>query len=123
MKDLERNELKQNIRENILYALKEAKNAAIKITFVFGGTHCGKYFRYREHITCFAGDFKYKNVRFSERTVDTDVVINIILDNFCYDYFSFVNCKEKIGKVECNGMGAYWGEDKFTFIYERQDCI
>ena len=123
MKDLEQEKLKQNFKENILYALKKAKNAAIKITFVFSGTHQGEKFRYREHITYFAGDFTYRNVYLSQRTVDKDTIINIIIDNFCYNCFSFIDCKEKIGKVECHGFGDYWGEDKFIFTYKRMSCI
>ena len=118
-KDLEGQELKQSFKENILYALKKSKNAAIKITFVFSGTHQGAKFRYKENITCFAGDFTYKNVYLSQRTIDKDIIINIIVDNLSYDCFSFIECKEKIGEVECHGFGDYWGEDKFVFIYER----
>lgn len=123
MKDLEQEQLKKSFKENILYALKKSKNAAIKITFVFSGIHQGEKFRYREHITCFAGDFKYKNVYLNQEKVDKDTIINIIIDNFHYDCFSFIDCKEKIGKVECHGMGDYWGEDEFVFAYKRMNCI
>lgn len=123
MKDLEREQLKQSFKENVLYALNKSKNDVIEITFVFSGTHQGEEFRYREHITYFAGDFTYKNVDFHRRTVDKDTIINIIIDNFYYDCFSFIDCKEKIGKVKCHGMGDYWGEDKFVFTYKRLNCI
>lgn len=122
-KDLEGQELKQSFKENILYALKRNKNAALKIIFRFSGTHQGEGFKYREAITVFAGDFTYKDIHFSDQTVDQNTIINIIVDNFSYDCFSFVECKEKHGKVECQGFGDYWGEDEFVFIYKRLNCI
>ena len=121
MKDLTDEQLKKSFKDNILYALKKSKNAAIKITFVFSGTHQGEKFRYREHITCFDGDFTYRNVWFWNKTVDQDTIINIIVDNFVYNCFSFIECKEKIGQVECHGFGEYWGEDKFIFVYKRMN--
>lgn len=123
MKDLYQEKLKQNFRENILYALKKSKNAAKDITFVLSGTHKGEKFEYKEHITCFIGDFTYNGVYLSQRTVGIDTIINIIIDNFCYDGFSFIECKEKIGRDKCQGTGDYWGEDEFVFVYKRMNCI
>ena len=123
MRDLEREELKNSFKENILYALEKAKNAAVEITFKFSGTHQGRKFRFKECIKYFAGAFTYKDVYFDERTADKDTIINIIVANFCYNCFSFIDCIENLGKVECQGFGDYWGEDKFTFIYKRLNCI
>ena len=116
-------QLKQNFKENILYALKKSKNAAIKIIFKLSGTHQGEKFRYKEIITAFVGNFTYKGVWFCNQTVDQDTIVKVIVDNFSYDSFSFIGCEEKIGKVECQGFGEYWGEDKFVFEYKRLNCI
>lgn len=119
MKDLERKELTQAIKENILYALAKHKNAALKIVFRFSGTYQGEQFRYKEVIDYFCGDFAYKRINFSNRIVDQDTAIDIIVSNFSYSDFSFINCKEKIGEVKCHGFGDYFGEDEFVFIYKR----
>ena len=122
-KDLEQEELKGSFKQNILYALKNRKNSALEIVFSFSGTHQGAKFNSRETIEYFCGDFTYKNVRISRQVVNEETAINIIIDNFHYDCFSFIECKQKIGKVECHGFGEYFGEDRFTFIYERMNCI
>ena len=123
MKDLEREELKESIKENIFYALKNKKNEALKISFRFKGSHQGSSFTFRESIDYFAGSFTYKGVYLETHTVDVDTIVKIILDNFCYDCFAFIDCIEKYGKVECHGFGDYWGKDTFTFIYKRINCI
>ena len=108
---------------DILYALKNRKNAALVIVFSFNGTHQGAKFKSKEKIECFVNDFYYKNIRLNRQVVDKETAINIIIDNFHYDCFSFIECKQKIGKVECHGFGDYFGKDNFTFIYERMNCI
>ena len=123
MKDLETEELKQYFKENILYALKKAKNPDIEISFRFNGHHQGSRFTYKENISIFAGTFTYKGVSFHSSKVDKDTILNIIVDNFCYNQFTFIDCIEKFGKVECHGFGDYWGTDKFIFVYQRMNCI
>ena len=79
MKDLEQEELKKNFKENILYALKNKKNAALRIIFRFSGTHQGSKFKYKETIDYFAGNFTYKNIGLNEWVIDKNTAIKRII--------------------------------------------
>ena len=120
MKDLYDEELKKDIKEKLELAVKESTSPDTTITFVFD---CGNGYKPKEKIKSFAGLLKYKGVSFNvivdgfiENHPDT---IDIIVSNFHYNYFSFIETKIKRGKVECHGFGDYWGHDTITFIYRR----
>lgn len=120
MKNLEGQDLKNNIKDNILYSLNNAKNPDIKITFIFNGIYeNGKSFEYKEHISYFAGFFHFKGVSLNTDILSKQLIINLIIDNFRYDYYKFIACVKKIGKSQCHGHGEYWGTDTFTFVYTR----
>lgn len=121
--DLEGQKLKQSFKENILYALKKRKNVALEIIFKLSGNHQGEAFRDEETITICGNNFIYKDVQFNNQIIDENTIADIIVDNFYYDKFSYIDCIEKYGDVECQGFGEYWGKDEFIFMYVRLNCI
>ena len=112
MRNLVGDELKKSIKENLIYALDNRKNAAAKITFKF---IVSPQYKPKEIITIFGGIY-YKDVYFGAITPQ---VIDIILNNFHYEAFALIESEFKPGKVECHGHGDFWGEDKFIFTYYR----
>ena len=112
MKNLRGEELKKSIRDNLVYAITNRKNAAAKITFKFiiDPNH-----KPHEVITIFGGIY-FRDVNFGQITPK---VIDIIVDNFHYDCFALIEKEYKHGRDECHGHGEYWGEDKFIFTYYR----
>ena len=108
-------ELKQSLKKNILFALKDKKNAALEIYFQFNA----KDFIRIESITYFAGYLYYKNISFDMAIISTENIIDIIIANIHIDNFTYISCDKKYGKVECHGHGEYFGNDCYTFFYTR----
>lgn len=113
MKELTGQNLKENIKTNIIKAINDSKATAQKITITF---ICDNNYKPKEKISIF-GHITYKDVNL--RTLTKEQAINLIVDNMHYDHFTFISNKTRKGQIECHGHGEFWATDETSIIYAR----
>lgn len=113
MKELEGQNLKDNIRANLIKAINNSNASAHEITIKF---ICDKNYQPKEKISIFGG-ITFRNVDLSILTKEQ--AIKVIIDNMHYDHFAIISNETKHGQVECHGHGDFWATDETSIIYAR----